>query len=354
MKFIKTKLQRRSEGYQPDWVADNIWIKVKTNLRAIFAVREDILLLSYAMAEQPGLRAFLLLLEPHITQSRLYDEWRKMQPAFHSEIFERIKIVIFKDGAFSGIPDGPPPELLDDLREICKKELSVRQTPLPRPDFKSEIIKILVYQWLRRSGPLTLDSLADTAGCNYRTLANTLEWLGNAIIRSSSRSVELKYFPEEAWEWLLVNSRKSRLTKRYSDCSGQPRSLESLLKRLDRIQLKNIAVAGMPGARHYYPDIDLIGIPRLDLAVHCPEKYLEIDFIERLDPALKQEEDTDKPASVVLHFIRRQDSLFETNPRGIAWADPVECLLDLHEMRLEPQALEFLNFLKTRGNVIHE
>ena len=46
-------------------------------------------------------------------------------------------------------------------------------------------------------------------------------------------------------------------------------------------------------------------------------------------------------------IIRRKDSLFETNPLGIAWADPVECLLDLHEMRLEPQALEFLNFLKT-------
>ena len=220
MKFIKTKLQRRSGGYQPDWVADNIWIEVKTNLRAIFAVREDILLLSYAMAEQPGLRAFLLLIEPHITESRLNDEWRNMQMTFRSEILKRIKIVIFKGGAFSGIPDGPPPEFLDDLREICKEELSGKQTPLPRSDFKSEILKILVYQWLNRNGPLTLDSLAKTAGCNYRTLANTLEWMGNAIIRSSSRSVELKYFPEEAWEWLLVNSRKSRLTRRYSDCSG--------------------------------------------------------------------------------------------------------------------------------------
>ena len=347
MKFIKTKLQRRSEGYQPDWVADNILVEVKTNLRAVFAVREDILRLSYAIAGQPGLRAFLLLIEPHITESRLNDEWRNVQMTFRSEILKRIKIVIFKNGAFSGITDEPPPELLDDLREICKEELSGKQTPLPRPDFKSEILKILVYQWLNRNGPLTLDSLAKTAGCNYRTLANTLEWMGNAIIRSSSRSVELKYFPEEAWEWLLVNSRKSRLTKRYSDYSGQPRSIESLFKRLDRMQLKNIAVAGIPGARHYYPDIDLIGIPRLDLAVHCPEKYLNIDFIEKLDPALKLEEDPDKPASIVLHFIRRKDSLFETNPLGIAWADPVECLLDLHEMRLEPQALEFLNFLKT-------
>jgi len=27
------------------------------------------------------------------------------------------------------------------------------------------------------------------------------------------------------------------------------------------------------------------------------------------------------------------------------WADPVECLLDLHEMRLESQAKEFLQHL---------
>ena len=61
------------------------------------------------------------------------------------------------------------------------------------------------------------------------------------------------------------------------------------------------------------------------------------------------EVDTEIPTSFVVHFIRREKSFFSTNPDGIAWADPVECLLDLHEMHFESQALEFLNFLQTKG-----
>lgn len=127
---------------------------------------------------------------------------------------------------------------------------------------------------------------------------------------------------------------KSRLTKRYSDRSGQPRSIDSLLKRLARIEHVNIAVAGTLGAQRIYPEIDLIGTPRLDLTVHCPDKYLNIDFVKKLDPALKEELNLEKPASLVIHCIRRKKAFFTTNSNGISWADPVECLLDLHEMSL--------------------
>ena len=131
-----------------------------------------------------------------------------------------------------------------------------------------------------------------------------IDSLGNALLRHSDRSFELQYFPKEAWEWLLVHLDKSRFTKRYTDRSGKPRSIKSLLKRLAKMGNENIAVAGSIGTQHHYPDIDIIGTPRLDLTVHCPHKYLNIDFVEKLDPALKEERDKNIPASVVLHFIR--------------------------------------------------
>jgi hypothetical protein len=52
-------------------------------------------------------------------------------------------------------------------------------------------------------------------------------------------------------------------------------------------------------------------------------------------------------ALLVLHFVRRRETFFELGSDGVNWADPVECLLDLHEAHLEPQALELLNHLKS-------
>lgn len=348
MKSIKTKLKKNKISYQPDWEFDNIWVEVKSRLTAFRLVRDALLQLACATSEQLCKKAILLLIEPNISYNKLFDEWQKIEKAFRPEILKRLSIVVFQDGQLLGIPNDPEPKLADALIKICKHEISSKKNLLSKPDYKAEIYKILILKWLMNKGAITSDKLAKTAGCSYRTVANVLTELGNVLIRHSDRSVELKYFPSNAWEWLLVNLNKSRLTKRYSDCSGQPRSIDSLLKRLAKMEHVNIAVAGTLGAQHIYPEIDLIGTPRLDLTVHCPDKYLNIDFIEKLDPALKEELNPEKPASFVVHFVRRKTSFFETNPDGVAWADPVECLLDLHEMRLEPQALELLNFLQAK------
>jgi hypothetical protein len=349
MKIIKTKLKKNNITYQPDWEVDNNWLEVKIHLTGLRIVRDVLLQLACAASEQFCKEAILLLIEPNISYNKLCDEWKKLGKIFRPEVFKRLNIVIFQDGQFSGISSDPKPELTDALLEVCNDEILNKQNLLPRSNFKAEIYKILILDLLTDKGATTSDKLAKTAGCNYRTVASVLTELGNALIRHSDRKVELKYFPGDAWEWLLVNLNKSRLTKRYSDRSGQPRSIDSLLKRLAKIEHINIAVAGTLGAQHIYPEIDLIGTPRLDLTVHSPDKYLNFDFIKKLDPALKEELNPEKPVSLVVHCVRRKEAFFTTDSNGIVWADPVECLLDLHEMRLEPQALELLNFLQTKG-----
>ncbi len=70
---------------------------------------------------------------------------------------------------------------------------------------------------------------------------------------------------------------------------------------------------------------------------------MDWDFVKQLDPALQETERRDEPAPLVVHLVRRASPLFQPSEEGLQWADPVECLLDLHEGRLESQALEFLN-----------
>ena len=55
-----------------------------------------------------------------------------------------------------------------------------------------------------------------------------------------------------------------------------------------------------------------------------------------------------EPCQVVVHTLFRTESFFSTVENGVRWADEVECLLDLHEARLESQALEFLTRLSPK------
>lgn len=89
----------------------------------------------------------------------------------------------------------------------------------------------------------------------------------------------------------------------------------------------------------------IITIPDL-ISSARPGKKPDLDFIQRLDPALKRVDDPLAPANVVLHAVRHADPLFTPRDGGLAWADPVECLFDLHEARLDQQANQFLKTLQ--------
>ena len=132
---------------------------------------------------------------------------------------------------------------------------------------------------------------------------------------------------------MVALSDEVRAATRFVARSGQARSPQSLLRRL----------------RHYDPEIDLVGVPRVDLSLHCPGKRVDWSFVERLDPALEKTERRDDPAALVVHLVRREAALFQSDDSGMQWADPVECLLDLHEARMESQAMEFLDFFTKRN-----
>lgn len=338
----------KTSSYNPDFEIGGVLIEVKIRTQAVRGIRDKLLQLAYILAKQPDKRAFLLLINPRITGSRLWDEWEQVQVTLREDIVNRLGIVISRDDRYFGIAKTLTSEDKNLLRQFSQKELSRIGTLLSAPDYGSEILKILVYQWLLKKGSMTSTWLSKAAGCNYRTVAKTLKNLGRAIIWHSDKSVELQYFPKDAWIRMVAMLEKSRSTIRYADRSGQPRSVDSLMRRLEKIKIPEIAVGGVLGARHYYRKLDLVGTPRLDLSFHCPGKSADLSFIKQLDPALKQENDPSLPTNLVLHFIRRKKSFFKPDSEGTVWADPVECLLDLQEMRLEPQAVEFLNAFQPR------
>lgn len=293
-------------------------------------------------------RGILVLDEPQVSEDRLHEEWASIQSIFRPEILHRLALVIHR----KGVPDEVIGQLGRQERDSIPAVIEHALSHLPRPVRRRsgaffDILRLLLVRWFRESGPLTSKELCAQTAFSYPTVAAALEKLEPYMVRHSDRQIELRSFPQDAWFKLVAQSERVRSSRGYADRSGRPRPPEVLADRLRELGRDDIGVAGVLGARHYLPGLDLIGTPRLDLVVHSLRMHVPDDFLRRVDPALKPLERGESP-QVVVHTLYRAEAGFTTSDRGDIWADEVECLLDLHEMRLESQAQEFLERLTPR------
>lgn len=338
-------------GFRADALIGHSVFEVLTDLRDLRHLRSTLMGLAKILLVDSRFHGILILDEPQISEDRLQDEWHGIQALFRPEIMEQITLVVRREDTPDQIV-GPLTDIEQNcIESVCERSRKRAFRPMRRPsEAFFDILRVLLVHWFRKSGPLTSKELAEQTGFSYPTIANALERLEPRLIRHSDRRVELGAFPKDAWFKLVAQSEKARASKGYADHSGRSRSTEVLLDRLRDLGRDDIAVAGVLGARHYLPGLDLVGTPRLDLIVHARRAAGPSNFLRRLDPALKPAE-RGEPCQVVVHTLFRPEPFFSTPEDGIRWADEVECLLDLHEARLESQALEFLDRLSPKSKL---
>lgn len=339
---------RNENQSRPDANTTTAVVEVKHRMSAIRGLRDGLVKLVLMLAEHPLKRGYLLLMDPRLSLHCLASETEGLKSAMRPDIADRLNLVAVKAGQIvQKLGNVPAVDL--ELLQRCIDESVDSRTALPIPNKQAEAFLVILYQWVMGQGPMTSRWLEETVGCNYRTVSATIDRLESAIRRYSDRRISLKYFPDREWKRFLAVAHKSRATILYADPSDQPRSPESLLRRLPLLGRVNIAVGGVLGAKRYAADLDIVGAPRLDLCVHAPDTHVDLDFVQQLDPALERTRDSHRPARVALHFIRRQDALFDRDNSGSLWADPVECLLELYSAHLDLQAASFQEFLEMRG-----
>lgn len=331
---------------------DQAIAEVKFSVDAVRTVRTALIQLAFALNEHPRARAYLILVEPSITEARLRQEWAKSQSVLKAEVLDRLVVCVFSsDGHFRGVPHDPPADVTPWLREVVDREVKHQPLRSQRTDYEYVVLKMLILQWLTKRTPVTTAWLSAAAGCSYPTVARVLKRLGSMAERESDRRVALRYFPRKDFEWLVATSARARSTTRFVDSSGQPRDPLAHRGRLEKMKPAGVAIGGVIGAKHYQPSLDLLGIPRLDLCVHCHEAPFDVTFVKRLDPALELQTDPLGPANLVVHAVRHKDPFFVSQPGELPLADPLECLLDLYEAHLTAQANQFLSTLENRHEI---
>lgn len=288
-------------------------------------------------------RAILLILSTKMSNDGLRRAWEASLSVLRPEIAERMHVITGGEGPQLVSPSTDP-SLVELARRVADHHPERQLAPRPNRSF--EVMKILLHRWLLGRGPIAIKELQAQAGLSYPTVSLRLDELGDVVGRQSNRSVLLREFPRKAWSELLITADRVRPSLQYADNSGRPPDYDYLLGRLERTQPENVGVAGVAGARHWQTNFDLDGLPRLDLVVHAPDGIADLKFVTRLDPTLSLTTKAHS-AAVVVHVLPRAASLFDVESgASTVWADPVEILLDLHELRLIEQADAFIRHLR--------
>lgn len=331
-----------------------IEVVVKGRVDAARGVRGGILELAERVAGDASVFGCLVLRSSKVTEGRVREEWERAGLVLRPELVARMVVCVEHGGMTHGLTRDMSEEERGAVAVVMRRmtegfgdgqERDGRARGV-RPDFSFVVLKVLLHQFLLVRRPVTMDWICRTSGCTYPTAARVVKGLGSLVERGSDRRVALRYFPQEEYERLVATSVRARSTVRYVDRSGQLRLPESRVRRMEKLGVEGVAIGGVLGARHFYPELDLVGTPRLDVSVRGSGDRVEASFVRELDPALEREEDVQKPVSVVVHRVWHADAMFRERAEGLAWADPLECLLDLREMGLASQAAEFLEAMK--------
>ncbi|MFO1021018.1 MAG: hypothetical protein U0903_10015 [Planctomycetales bacterium] len=343
------------EDEQIDYVSKNgkNVIEVKKSSAGSRGVYSAVMQAAIYLEQNPNIAQMcLVLLETRMSLNRLKDEWNVSTSILRKRIADRLAVIVLEEEGTWINPDTPYNRRIAQHFEISSIGNGRHQweSLKKQPGRKSqELIKLLINRWLLNAGPIALGKLGEDVGCSHPVVQQTLAGrsLSPYLAFTSNRSVELKTFPHDLWQEVVVRSKTFRNSFRFRDRSGTKPSPEGLLKRLERLKPARLAVGGVLSARHWHPEFDLHGTPRLDLVYHAPEGQLNLDFVKAIDPALTQVSDFSESPILVVNPLVRASSLFaERQKAGISWADPVETALDLYDLSLATQANQFLTHLR--------
>lgn len=340
----------RKRGFRPgpgrvDFSNDSgVVVETKSGIGGVRDLHAAIMQLASYSSETEIKEGWLVLADHKMPES-IADAWRSALALLRPTLAKKLRLIAVSGKAVTAAPERA------DLLELGRQVASIEERGRPsKPyDVYFDVLHVLLVRWLLNQEAIQTNELGATTGLSQPTVRAALHRLDPELRRDSRRRVELATFPHRAWQEMVALAPRIRQPRYYVDASGRPRRPEELLERLQREKPPGVAVGGVLAARRWDPELDLEGVPRLDLCVHAPTARPSLSFIKRLDPAL-QPTDGRSSVSLVIHRIRRREPLYDlADADRMPWADPVETLLDLEELRLHGQAEELVRRLRKRA-----
>ncbi|MFU8832120.1 MAG: hypothetical protein ACNA7J_08190 [Wenzhouxiangella sp.] len=320
---------------------------------AVRDLRAALMELAGWLANQPEHRGLLLLLDNRLSTQRLEEEMFSASKALQPSVFARIQVLELPNQYSlevslreAGLANEEALGVAEALREVFTRKPAARS---PRSAYDL-VFEHLVNAYLLHLGPMTTESIMSSTGFSYPPVADALGKLAANIQRYSDRRVELKHFPRQEWSRFVSVYERGQFCKKFTVAHELARSPKNLLMRFQKFATSYTAVSGVQAAHHYDPEFDLVGSSRLDICITGTWLEKTSTLARKIDPALEPAPFNTTNPILVVWPVHRPETLFQPDPTSdIHWADPVSCLLALHDARLEAQAEELIHVFE-QGN----
>jgi len=265
-------------------------------------------LLAKALEVAEGGGDVRMLVDPsHLSGDKIREEFDRALRVLHPEIVRRVHLELVE----------PQNRNLITLR--------------PQPYY--ETAKILMGCFLART-PITVGSLAEKVGISYSTLRRVLRRL--LKVEKVGRFVRFEEFPTRLMREMTVLSETVRRPFRFKSLKPE---LDGLVTMISRAAIPHVAFSGVIGGRRLDKHFDLNGLPVVHLVAHFPDGEVDLEFVEHLDPALKETK-SDNPDLVVVPLVRAWSGFSD----GVA--HPIDVALDLCSIGMGNQADAMLKAIR--------
>lgn len=309
-------------------------------------LRAGLMELAAWLADHPEQRGLLVLLGNRLSTQRLEEELFSAGKVMRPSLFARIQVLELPDQCSlqaaleqAGLAREEAMGVGEVLRKLFTRK-SAGRSPRSAHDL---VFEHLVNGYLLRLGPMTTESIMSATGFSYPPVAEALGKMAVSIQRHSDRRVELKHFPRQEWSRYVSVYERGQFCRKFTVAPELARSPESLLRRMQKIMTAEMAVSGTHAAQYYDSGFDLVGSSRLDICISGSLLEAIPQLARQIDSALEPAPSNVGNPALVIWPVHRAETLFQagSEPR-LCWADPVSCLLALHDARLEAQVAELI------------
>lgn len=317
--------------------------KTLRQLRSTRDLRAEILSLAASLVGNQ-LQGRMTVSAPVINDVTVRNEWKRLLPAITPEVRERMTLSIESSAE-------PTAESSTGYR------IERGITPLDRPNYRYEVVRSLLTSYLQGSGWLSVQTLTQEIGASQTPIRQALAELKQAdIVHMMGSKLQLR--AEDLSLELLAKVRALPQTLRLRfERGAQIKPPATLLQRALPLlgaqapaDWKTLLLSGTPVAQQEAAELDLMGVPRLDLVACVPRgaKAFDTKLLRMLDDGLEIEPNVLAPAPVVLTLVRAD--LPSERSVGI---DQVRCaqagdvFLSLLDIGLRNQALQYAKAVRT-------
>lgn len=318
-------------------------VKLATKLSSKRDLRAEILNLAATVLarDRPG---ELQVVAPLIHPDTIQAEWQRLLPAISDSVRGRMSLNI-----------------------VAAKLERAAHHPLPRPNYRYEALRLLIGAKLEDAGQtqpdhvlrriatgLTPQQLIDELGTSQTPVRSALADLEKAgVVWSGGPGRGIQADPEALSMEVLgrLNALPQVLRFRFERGARlkPPLALLERVRPLLRLDAppgwQAFALSGVPIAIQEVPELDLVGLPRLDLvaSIERDSPDFDLNLLRLLDDGLELEPNVLAAAPVVVTLVRSGTEFFRSVPGLVdtRCATPADVLMALLDMGLREQALQY-------------